>query len=399
MSDISKLPENIDAQVANLLELAEADMKAGRHEEAISFYNNILGLDPKLAYVWYQKGMAVFKTSTLGNCRFLESKTYFEKAINLSDNDETRMAVSETIVDLAKSYFPSYEKFFMDHFKAPSSVVSLFNAYNEFDSMIYWATEICPSNHNAFVTGWDLCREIIEMPKKYVNNQRWSAAGAEIAGKITGNYGDEVSAKIDRERATEVKNNLERYSAIVLKNAKKYEKGIQGIPELKQLLKHYNSLVASKPDVSSEGKTFEVWEADEKSSNKMLAIVGGIFGILFIYNWWANGMNIWTIIWGVIGAYGGSRPIFNVPTQEKYDKQQGDLSNWIKKSHDYINTNDVTAEELTKLSKASKNIYKSYYYFNGGSGEPSVMSKQIQETFLKANATYKVQPKINLTKS
>jgi len=98
-------------------------------------------------------------------------------------------------------------------------------------------------------------------------------------------------------------------------------------------------------------------------------------------------------------VYGGSRPIFNVPTQEKYDKQQGDLSNWIKKSHDYINTNDVTAEELTKLSKASKNIYKSYYYFNGGSGEPSVMSKQIQETFLKANATYKVQPKINLTKS
>lgn len=395
MSDISKLPENLDAQVANLLELAEADMKAGRHEEAISFYNNILGLDPKLAYVWYQKGMAVFGTSTLGNCRFLESKTYFEKAINLSDNDETRMTVSETIVDLAKSYFPSYEKFFMDHYAAPSSVVSLFEAYNEFDSMIYWATELCPSNQNAYVTGWNLCREIIEMPKKYVELQ------AKIASQKKSRGGNDISAEIDYERAQEVKRNLDRYTNIVFKNAKKYEKGIQGISELKQLIKHFDSLFSSKPNVSSEGKTFEAWEADEKSSNKIHAIVGGIFGILFIYNWWANGMNIWTIIWGVIGAYGGSRPIFNDPTQEKYDKQQGDLSNWIKKSHDYINTNDITAEELTKLSQASKSVYETYYYFTlrNDSEKPSHMSKLIQETFLKANATYKVQPKINLTKS
>ena len=86
---------------------------------------------------------------------------------------------------------------------------------------LLWATKISPKNTSAYETGWNLARQIIEMPKKYVNDKKWSAFGAEMAGKLTGNYGNEVSAKIDREIATQVKNKLESYSVKVKSNAKK----------------------------------------------------------------------------------------------------------------------------------------------------------------------------------
>jgi len=396
MSDLRKQPTSLDQQIVNLLELASSDVKAGRNDEAISLYNSVLGLNPQLAHAWFLKGVAVFKSSTLGNCRFLESKPYFEKALSISDTEETRMAISETIASLAIDYFPAYEQFFKDHFKAPSSVESLFSTYNEFDQMIYWATEICPSNHRAFETGWDLCRQIIEMPKKYVNDQKWSAFGAEMGGEGTGEYGNGGSAKIDRERATAVKNKLETYSKRVLKNAKKYEKGIKGIPELKKLIKHFDQLIGSKPKVSSEGKNYPDWNMEQTKENNYMAIAGGVFEALFIYNWYDNNWEItfWSLLWFGIGLYLLSRPFLNKPTQEKYNLQQGELSKWVTTSHEYIHKTKLTSTILNKLGASSKGIYKSYYYFNSldKAEGPSVMVKKIKEAFFDSNAQYKFEP-------
>jgi len=399
--ELINIPENESSQIKNFSELALAEMKAGRFKEAINFYNNILGLNPNLAYAWFQKGVAVFGSSTLGNCRFIESKTYFEKAITLSDNEENRKVISEKIVELAKKYFPAYENFFKDHFKAPSSVDSLFRTYAEFDQMILWATKISPKNTSAYETGWNLARQIIEMPKKYVNDKKWSAFGAEMAGKLTGNYGNEVSAKIDREIATQVKNKLESYSVKVKSNAKKYEKGIKGVPELKKLIKHYDLLVVAKPKVSSEAKSFDVWVKDEKSNNKIMAIVGVAFWGLLIYNLSDNNGDItfWSVVWFLIGLALVLSPFYNKPTEEKYSKQQGELSGWIKKTHTYIQKNKINSEVLKKLSTASKNIYQSYYYFNSGKSEtPTTMIKEINDHFFDNSSAYKFKESIILDK-
>lgn len=384
-------------QIKNFSELALTEMKARRFKEAINFYNNILGLDPNHAYAWFHKGIAVFESSTLGNCRFKESKTYFEKAITLSDNKETRKVISEKIIELAKKYFPAYENFFKDHFKAPSSVDSLFSTYTEFDHMIHWATIISPNNTSAYETGWNLARQIIEMPKKYVNDKRWSAFGAEMAGKLTGNYGNEVSAKIDREIATQVKNKLESYSSKVKSNAKKYEKGIKGVSELKKLIKHYDLLVVAKPKVSSEGKSFDVWVKDEKSDNKIMAIVGVAFEGLFIYNLSDNNGDItfWSVVWFLIGLALVLSPFYNKPTEEKYAKQQGELSGWIKKTHTYIQKNKINSDYLKKLGTASKNIYMSYYYFNSEKSEtPTTMINEIKKHFFQKSSAYKLKKEI-----
>jgi tetratricopeptide (TPR) repeat protein len=381
-----------DNQILNLIQLAETEMSAGRHNEAINFYNTILSLNTTYPSIWFNKAVAVFKSSTLGNCRFLESKAFFEKVITLTNDSSVNKIISEKIIDLANTYYPSYENFFKDHFMAPSSVDSLFNTYIEFDKMIFWATEISPENTFAYETGYNLCRQIVEMPKKYVNDQRWAAFGAELAGKITKNYGKEISSKIDREIATEVKNKIERYTKTIISNAHKYEKGIKGIPELKQLIEHYQ-IVSSKPNISSEGKTFEDWEISQKSFNNKGTIAGAIFTCIGVYNLFDNNWNItfWSIVWLGLGIFLLFTHKWNKPTFEKYSKQQGDLADWLNKSHNYINSKQITSELLDSLYAQSKNIYESYYYFNTGNKiAPSTIVTKINELFLKSESPYKL---------
>jgi len=387
------LPSDItDNQILNFIHLAEAEMRAGRYNEAIGFYNSILGINTSLPNIWFDKAIAVFKSSTMGNCRFLESKSFFEKAISISNDNSVNRIISETIIELASTYYPAYENFFKEHYMAPTSVDSLFNTYIEFDKMIFWATEICTENTLAYETGYNLCRQITEMPKRYVDQKRWAAAGTEIAGKIMNNYGKEVSAKIDREIATEVKNKIEKYSKIIISSAHKYEKGIVGIPELKQLIEHYK-IVTNKPNVSSEGKTFEDWIKSEKSTNTMGLVFGLVLVCIGIYNLSDNYWDVtfWSVIWLAAGVLFLFTPKWNAPTLEKYSKQQGDISAWLTKSHEYILRNNITIELLNNLKSQSKNIYQSYYYFNSGIKEdPSNIVSKISDLFLKENAAYKI---------
>jgi tetratricopeptide (TPR) repeat protein len=381
-----------DNQILNFIQLADAEMNAGRYNEAINFYNNILGINPNLPNVWFDKAIAVFKSSTLGNCRFHESKSFFEKAINISNDPSVNQIISEAIIELATTYFPAYENFFKEHYKAPSSVDSLFNTYIEFDKMIFWATEICPDNTLAYETGYNLCRQITEMPKRYVDEKRWGALGTEMAGKITKNYGKEVSAKIDREIATEVKNKIEKYSKIIISCAHKYEKGISGISELKQLIEHYK-IVTGKPKVSSEGKSFEDWVKSEKRANRIGFLCGIVLAGIGVYNLSVNFWDVtfWSIVWLAFGCLFISAPIWNAPTVGKYSKEQGDLSTWLAISHDYLVKNNITIELLNTLKNKSTNIYQSYYYFNSGlKEEPSIIVNKINDLFFKENATYKV---------
>ena len=71
----------MDDKITNILELANSEMKAKRYNEAINFYDKVLEIDTNIENIWYLKALAVFKSSTLGNCRFIESKTFFEKAV------------------------------------------------------------------------------------------------------------------------------------------------------------------------------------------------------------------------------------------------------------------------------------------------------------------------------
>lgn len=384
----------MDDKITNILELANSEMNAKRYNEAINFYDKVLEIDTNQENIWYLKALAVFKSSTLGNCRFIESKTFFEKAIEVSsDKTNTKNLISENIVSLSLTYFPSYEEFFKEHFMAPSSVDSLLNAYIEFDTMLFWATELNPKNQLAFETGYNLCRKILEMPKKYVNDKVWGALGKELAGKITKNYSNELDGKIKKQLAQETKRKLENFESLLIPRGRKYENGIDGIPELKLLLTH-NSILLEKPKLSSEGKTFEVWKTKQRSNNKISLIIGiALFGLAF-YNYKNNyfDLTFWTFIWIVGGIILALAPIYNKPTLEKYNKQQNDLGNWIEKAHAYIIKNSITPDSLKMLVSKSENIFNSYMFFNKqqSSQTPNNIMEEFNQQFFLLNSPYKL---------
>lgn len=384
----------MDDKITNILELANSEMKSKRYNEAINFYDKVLEIDTNLENIWYLKALAVFKSSTLGNCRFIESKTFFEKAIEVSpDKTNTKNLISENIVTLSLTYFPSYEEFFKDHFMAPSSVDSLLHAYIEFDTMLFWATELNHKNQLAFETGYNLCRKILEMPKRYVNDKVWGALGKELAGKITKNYSHELDGKINKQLAQETKRKLEKFESLLLPRGRKYEKGINGIPELKLLLKH-NSILLEKPKLSSEGKTFDVWEKNQKYNNKVSLIIGVLLFGLALYNYKNNysDFTFWTFVWILGGIILVLAPIYNKPTLEKYNKQQNDLGKWINKAHDYINSNSISIDLLKSLATKSENIYNSYMFFNNqqSSQTPKSIMEEFNKQFFLSDSPYKL---------
>lgn len=384
----------MDDKVNNILELANSEMNAKRFNEAISFYDKVLEIDTNMENIWYLKAIAVFKSSTLGNCRFIESKSFFEKSIDVSaDKTKSKKAISENIVNLSLIYFPSYEEFFKDHFMAPSSVDSLLNAYLEFDTMLFWATELDPENQLAFETGYNLCRKILELPKKYVNDKVWGALGKELAGKITKNYSTEIDGKIDKQLAQETKRKLERFESLLLPRGRKYESGIAGIPELKLLIKH-NSILLEKPKLSSEGKTFDEWEANQKHNNKVSLIIGILLFGLALYNYKDNysDFTFWTFVWIVGGIILVLAPVYNKPTIAKYNKQQNDLGKWISKAHEYIKNNSITIDLLKSLVNKSENIFNSYIYFNKEQSNqtPKSILEEFNKQFFLPDSPYKI---------
>ena len=152
-------------------------------------------------------------------------------------------------------------------------------------------------------------------------------------------------------------------------------------------------MISTKPNVSSEGKTFDDWMIIQKSNNKIATISGAIITLIGIYNLYDNHWRItfWSIFWLGLGIFLLFTYKWNDPTFEKYSKQQGELETWLSLSHNYITTNQITLELLESLKSQSMNIYQSYYYFNPGNKiDPSTIVTKINETFLKNNAPYKL---------
>lgn len=375
------------SKISNLLELANSEMSANRYEEAISFYNKALEIDTKSSIVWEQKAIAVFKSSTLGNCRFPESIAFFENAIKYSSNTQQKeKEIVAIIIQLVEDYFPSYEIFYKEHYLASSSIDSLLSAYLKFDTVIYWAAQIDKTNEQVFLLGYDMCRNIIEMPEKSLTDKVFSAFGKEMAGKLIKDYRTESSGRIDKEIAAENRKRFQNFKNNLFKLGKKYEDGIGGISDLKILLKHGN-IIASKPNLSSEGKDFESWLAEQRKSNQYSFIIGVAFIGIGSYNLSANGMTFWTFLWFLIALILSSRFFWNKPTGEKYSLQQDQLKTWIESSKKYIADNKVTKGELNKLYSNSNKFYKSYIFFNSGKAvlEPKVITEKFDEYFFSTD--------------
>ncbi|WP_267348719.1 tetratricopeptide repeat protein [Sphingomonas sp. GM_Shp_2] len=76
--------------IGNLLGLAQSAQAGGNLEEAVSYYNRVLEIDPRMPAAWLGKGEAVAWQSTLAHLRLDEALVAFTHAIGSADPAEAK---------------------------------------------------------------------------------------------------------------------------------------------------------------------------------------------------------------------------------------------------------------------------------------------------------------------
>jgi len=99
---------SLDANVPNLLELANSSLKSGNNEEAYHYFNKILEFDIKNYDAWFGKAISVSKLSTLAISRHQEMLNYFDTAVkyyNKEDIDNYKLLVCTKIKEFCWEYY------------------------------------------------------------------------------------------------------------------------------------------------------------------------------------------------------------------------------------------------------------------------------------------------------
>ena len=93
------------SKIDNYYKLAESAEESGNNQEAESYCNKILEIDPNHYKAWLIKGKAVGWQSTLAKIKIDESVTYFSNALNCAPDEEKTQIKSDIVLEFSKLSF------------------------------------------------------------------------------------------------------------------------------------------------------------------------------------------------------------------------------------------------------------------------------------------------------
>lgn len=94
--------EQGQANIGNLLGMARTAVEARNDDEAISYFNRVLEIDPSISEAWMGKGYAVARQSSLANVRMREMAVSFGHAIATMPQEEQPSTANLAIAELTK---------------------------------------------------------------------------------------------------------------------------------------------------------------------------------------------------------------------------------------------------------------------------------------------------------
>lgn len=91
-----------DGNVANLLGMARTAMLGGNQEEALTYFNRVLEIDPNVSDAWMGKGRAAGWQSSISNLRLNEAVIAFNHAIATAPEDAKEASVAAATEEINK---------------------------------------------------------------------------------------------------------------------------------------------------------------------------------------------------------------------------------------------------------------------------------------------------------
>jgi hypothetical protein len=220
----------MQGEVGNLIVMAETAVDAGNWEEALQYYNRILEKQITNSDAWLGKGIAMVNTSTIGTMKVTEAIAYWKNAVkHAPDQAAMGKRVAKEIDRVVNGFYPVLENHYLQFRTMDNSYPELVGRFSQLEKAQEQAVSLDEGNIQLYMTGYELCNKVIEMPLKYSSMDKTAAAVDAIGGALSGNKYAQNDAISKHRNAQEIESLIMNTALEVVKIQHKYINGIKRI--------------------------------------------------------------------------------------------------------------------------------------------------------------------------
>ncbi len=309
-----KAQENYKAsttgEVGNLMMMAETAVDATNWEEALRYYNKSLEKDITNSDAWLGKGIAMVYTSKIGDIKTKEAIAYWKNAIKHAENaDAMGKRVAKEINTVVNAFYPAIENHYKEFNELEDSYRELVSRFDTLENALDYATELDKEEISYPETGYELCKRVIELPKRYASASKTAAQWGGALGQLTDNKYAAAQARRDsRDKVNAANRRLEeiaKASLIVERIQEKYVKLIMNSNPNHNAIREFNEFEQEKIKEQENKK-----KAEKAGAYIMIVSISAVLGYIlgnsvgvslnekgFKFGEWAS---MWLITWALV---------------------------------------------------------------------------------------------------
>jgi len=298
-------------EVGNLMMMAETAVDATNWEEALQYYNKALEKDITNSDAWLGKGIAMVYTSKIGDIKTKEAIAYWKNAIKHAENaDAMGKRVAKEINTVVNAFYPAIENHYKEFNELEDSYRELVSRFDTLENALDYATQLDKDEISYPETGYELCKRVIELPKRYAAASKTAAQWGGALGQLTDNKYAAAQARRDsRDKVSAANRRLDeiaKASLIVEEIQQKYYQKLSSIDA-----SHYSVNEIKELTIAKENNT----KIQIRNKYLMIGFFGGLGIVLFFSKMIGNALKgtdtgdevlfLIVIMPGLIGAYIG----------------------------------------------------------------------------------------------
>jgi tetratricopeptide (TPR) repeat protein len=248
---------SVQSESGNLMSMAETSLEATNYEEALSYFNRVLEKDISNSDAWLGKGISIVYTSKIGDLKINEAIAYFKNAVKHAQNQEAMSKrVAKEIDTVVNTFYPTIENHFIQFRDLENSYKELVSRFSTLEKAQFYATQIDSDNIKLYETGYNLCKRVVEVPKKQASSDMTKAIIGGVAAAFESNGFKGIkgnsNAASDERSARARKKEIMESAQLIFKIEEKYVENIKRLNPSTTIVSSLETYLNS-----AEGKTIE----------------------------------------------------------------------------------------------------------------------------------------------
>jgi hypothetical protein len=166
--------------------------------------------------------------------------------------------VAKEINTVVNGFYPTIENHYIEFHDLDNSYQELVSRFATLESAQDYATQLDSTNISFYETGYNLCKRVIDLPRRYASAASSSAIAEGVIGQFSSNkYSRQSAARNSREKMAEANRRLEeisRASKIIEKIRQKYALAIEKTDPNHRFIKELDQEIKNKALAKKEAE-------------------------------------------------------------------------------------------------------------------------------------------------